>query len=82
VNVVAGLHVPQSGRVVINGRIVLDTKAHISVPIASAVGMSFRTRGCSHMNVERNLLFGWRRRPQQANRTQISQVVGMLALAP
>jgi molybdate transport system ATP-binding protein len=34
------------------------------------------------MNVERNLLFGWRRAPRRADASQVSQVVEMLALAP
>jgi molybdate transport system ATP-binding protein len=84
VNIVAGLLAPQSGRVVINGRTVLDTSARISVPIRERrVGYVFQdARLFPHMNVERNLLFGWRRAPKRVNESQISQVFEMLALKP
>src|SRR5258708_12436023 len=83
VNVVAGLLTPQTGRVVINGRTVLDTAAGVSVPIRQRrVGYVFQdSRLFPHMTVERNLLFGWRRARRRAVASQVSQVIDMLPLA-
>jgi molybdate transport system ATP-binding protein len=82
VNAVAGLIKPAKGRVVINGRIVLDSAARIFLPIrARRVGYVFQdARLFPHMNVERNLLFGWRRAPVRADGREISQIVDMLGL--
>jgi molybdate transport system ATP-binding protein len=82
VNVVAGLLRPQSGRVAINGRTLLDTEAGIFVPIRERrVGYVFQDlRLFPHMDVHANLLFGWRRAPSRASAAEISHIVDMLAL--
>src|SRR5277367_552211 len=62
VNAIAGLLQPRDGRVVLAGRVVLDTASNIFVP------PHLRHAGCvfqdarlfPHMSVENNLLFGWR----------------------
>jgi molybdate transport system ATP-binding protein len=84
VNVVAGLLRPQSGRVAVNGRTLLDTGARIFVPIRERrVGYVFQDlRLFPHMSVQRNLLFGWRRAPSRASDVEISRIVDMLALGP
>jgi molybdate transport system ATP-binding protein len=83
INAVAGLLKPRSGRIVINGRVVLDTDLGVSAPIRERrVGYVFQDfRLFPHMNVENNLLFGWRRAARRLERAQISQIVELLGLA-
>ena len=83
INAVAGLLKPQTGRVAINGRVVLDTGAGVFVPIRKRrVGYVFQDfRLFPHMTVERNLLFGWRRSLAPADQTQISHVIDLLGLS-
>ena len=84
INAVAGLLRPRTGRVAINGRVVLDTQNGTFIPIRKRrVGYVFQDfRLFPHMSVERNLLFGWRRSPASANKPDVSQIVEMLALGP
>jgi len=82
VNAVAGLLRPDEGRIVIAGRVVLDTKAGVFVPArARRTGYVFQdSRLFPHMNVEDNLRFGWRRAPQRMDEHEIEHVVEMLGL--
>ncbi len=82
VNAVAGLLRPDEGRIVIAGRVVLDTGAGVFVPArARRTGYVFQdSRLFPHMNVEDNLRFGWRRAPQRMDEHEIEHVVEMLGL--
>jgi molybdate transport system ATP-binding protein len=82
VNAVAGLFRPQEGRIVIAGRVVLDTKAGVFVPArARRTGYVFQdSRLFPHMNVEDNLRFGWRRATARMDEHEIERVVEMLGL--
>lgn len=82
VNAIAGTFRPQDGRVVIDGRAVLDTKANIFVPPQQRrAGYVFQdARLFPHMRVRDNLLFGWRRAPVKPAQAQIDHVIALLGL--
>ncbi len=82
VHAIAGLLKPKSGRIVINGRVVLDTEKNIFVPPrARRAGYVFQdSRLFPHMTVEDNLLFGWRRAPAKASAEEVGHIVRMLGL--
>jgi molybdate transport system ATP-binding protein len=64
VNAVAGLLRPQAGRVVVDGRVLLDTQAGIRVPVhRRRIGYVFQeARLFPHLTVRQNLLYGrWMR---------------------
>jgi molybdate transport system ATP-binding protein len=83
VNAIAGLLRPREGRVVINGRVVLDTKAGVFVPArARRAGYVFQdARLFPHMNVADNLRFGWRRAPKPASESDVAYIVELLGLS-
>ena len=83
VNAVAGLFKPDTGRIVVGGRAVLDTQANVFVPArARRAGYVFQdARLFPHMNVEDNLRFGWRRAAEPMDEHAIEGVVEMLGLA-
>jgi len=82
VRVLAGLTRPAQGRVVLEGRTVLDTEAGIFVaPEKRRIGLVFQdARLFPHMNVRNNLLFGWRRMGKRAGADEIARVVALLGL--
>ena len=82
INAVAGLLRPREGRIVINGRVVLDTKADVFVPArARRTGYVFQdSRLFPHMSVADNLRFGWRRAPEPVGENEIAHVIELLGL--
>jgi molybdate transport system ATP-binding protein len=82
VHALAGLLRPDEGRIVLEGRTVLDTRAGIFVPPEKRrAGLVFQdARLFPHMTVERNLLFGWRRAPVRAGEAEIARTVALLGL--
>ncbi len=82
VHMLAGLARPDSGRIVIGGRTVLDTAKNIFVPPEQRrAGLVFQdARLFPHMSVEKNLLFGWRRAPVRVPLGEIGRMVAMLGL--
>ncbi|MBV8977153.1 MAG: molybdenum ABC transporter ATP-binding protein [Alphaproteobacteria bacterium] len=82
VNAIAGLFRPQQGRIVIAGRVVLDTATGSFTPaVARRIGYVFQdARLFPHMRVADNLRFGWRRAKRPADEAEIAQVVAMLGL--
>ena len=82
INLIAGLQRPREGRIIINGKVVEDTQARISLsPQSRNIGYVFQqARLFPHLNVERNLLFGWRRATDRANQTEISHLVKLLGI--
>ena len=84
IHAVAGLMRAERGTIALNERTVLDTRARINVPSrARRVGYVFQdARLFPHMNVERNLLFGWRRARPPATSGEVAQIVDMLGLDP
>lgn len=83
INAIAGLFRPDEGRIVIAGRVVLDTKAGVFVPARERrTGYVFQdARLFPHMSVEKNLRFGWRRSENAASEGEIARVVEMLGLS-
>ena len=84
VHALAGLTRPDHGRIVLEGRTVLDTKAGIFVPPEKRrAGLVFQdARLFPHMNVEKNLLFGWRRNGMRASAQDVSRTIALLGLQP
>ncbi|HEV7959764.1 MAG TPA: molybdenum ABC transporter ATP-binding protein [Rhizomicrobium sp.] len=84
VHVLAGLTRPDRGRVVLEGHTVLDTDKGIFVPPERRrAGLVFQdARLFPHMNVERNLLFGWRRTGKRAGASEIVRLIKLLGLEP
>ncbi|MGH6828010.1 MAG: molybdenum ABC transporter ATP-binding protein [Rhizomicrobium sp.] len=84
VHVLAGLIRPERGRVVLEDHVVLDTEKGIFVPPERRrAGLVFQdARLFPHMNVETNLLFGWRRMGRRADSHDIARVTKVLGLAP
>jgi molybdate transport system ATP-binding protein len=84
VNAVAGLLRPSEGRIVVGGRVLLDTAAGVFVPPrARRIGYVFQdARLFPHMDVERNLLFGWQRNGRRASAGEIAHVIALLGLDP
>jgi molybdate transport system ATP-binding protein len=82
VNAIAGTFRPREGRVVIDGRTVLDTAAGIFVPAEQRrAGYVFQdARLFPHMSVENNLLFGWRRAANKASAGDIDHIIDLLGL--
>jgi molybdate transport system ATP-binding protein len=79
---VAGLLRPDEGRVLLNGRLLTDTAAGIFVsPHQRRAGLVFQDgRLFPHLSVKKNLLYGWRRAPVQADAAGIAHVVALLGL--
>ncbi len=84
VHILAGLTRPDRGRIVLEGRTVLDTEAGIFVPPEKRrAGLVFQDgRLFPHMSVEKNLLFGWRRSAVRADAAQIERTIALLGLEP
>jgi molybdate transport system ATP-binding protein len=82
VSAIAGLLRPQEGRIAVNGRVLLDTSARLSVPAeARRTAVVFQdSRLFPHMSVEDNLLFGWRRARAKAEAATVAHVVELLGL--
>jgi molybdate transport system ATP-binding protein len=81
-NAVAGLLQPQSGRIVIDGDVLLDTGAGICVPVEQRrIGYVFQDgRLFPHLSVRHNLLYGARR--GEAHGGEFATVVDLLELGP
>jgi molybdate transport system ATP-binding protein len=84
INAVAGLLKPREGRIVIEGRTVLDTREGVFVaPERRRVGTVFQdARLFPHMSVTDNLRFGWRRAARRMDEREVARVVAMLGLGP
>jgi molybdate transport system ATP-binding protein len=82
VHALAGLTRPAQGRIVLEGRTVLDTKAGIFVPPEKRrAGLVFQdARLFPHMTVEKNLLFGWRRSDRRTGAQEIARTIALLGL--
>ncbi|MBX3688799.1 ATP-binding cassette domain-containing protein [Dokdonella sp.] len=81
-NAIAGLLAPQSGRIVLDDRVLLDTSAGIDLPVAQRrLGYVFQDgRLFPHMSVRKNLLYG--AREQGIRPREFDSIVGLLALDP
>lgn len=82
INAVAGLIRPDHGRIRINGQVVFDAETGVFVPPRRRnVGYVFQDgRLFPHLNVRKNLLYGWRRASRRADGGEIDRLIGLLGL--
>ena len=82
-SIVAGLLVPDSGRVVLDGVVVLDTARRVAIPAERRrCGVVFQdARLLPHLSVESNLRYGARRAPPGAVGPGFDEVVALLNIA-
>lgn len=82
-NAVAGLLAPQSGRIVLDGEVLLDTAAGIRVPVARRrIGYVFQDgRLFPHLSVRHNLVYGAPVRGG-THGAEFATVVDLLELGP
>jgi molybdate transport system ATP-binding protein len=83
VNVLAGLLRPHSGRIEIDGHVLLDTAKRIDVPPEKRrLGYVFQeSRLFPHYSVRRNLTYGMRRTPEAERRVDFDDVISVLGIA-
>lgn len=83
VSAIAGLLRPDQGRIVIGGRVVLDTGARIAVAAQHRhIGVVFQNaRLFPHLTVEDNLRYGWRRAATRLGEAEIAHLVDLLGLS-
>lgn len=81
VKAVAGLGRPDTGRISLGERVLLDTEAGIALPPEKRrVGVVFQEpRLFPHMNVERNLHYGWNLLPKAA-RPDPGEIIDLLGI--
>ena len=82
VNIIGGLLRPQAGRVIVDGRVLVDTTRRIFVPKhRRRVGYIFQEpRLFPHLTVRQNLLYGrWFRRGREGAQ-QLEQIVDLLGI--
>lgn len=81
-SLIAGLIVPNTGHLIVNGEYLFDSKRGINVPIYQRhIGMVFQeSRLFPHLNVRDNLLYGFNLLPQKTRRLGFSQIVELLEI--
>ena len=84
INAIAGTFRPQEGRIVVEDRVLFDSSKGLSLsPRQRRTGYVFQdARLFPHMNVEDNLLFGWRRAQKKADSSEIDRIIALLGLQP
>ncbi|MGO1074587.1 molybdenum ABC transporter ATP-binding protein [Inquilinus sp. CA228] len=84
VNVIAGLVRPQHGRVVVDGRPLLDTERRVFLPPhRRRIGYVFQEgRLFPHLTVRQNLLYGRWFTPKAERGTEFGRVVELLGIGP
>ncbi|HEY3779022.1 MAG TPA: molybdenum ABC transporter ATP-binding protein [Rhizomicrobium sp.] len=84
INAIAGLLHPKTGRIVLDGEVVTDTASGVFVPARRRrTGYVFQNaRLFSHLSVEKNLLFGWRRAARRLPKQDCEEILDLLGLAP
>jgi molybdate transport system ATP-binding protein len=82
VNAIAGLAKPDQGRIAVNGELLFDSQAGFDLaPEKRRIGYVFQdARLFPHLTVEKNLLYGWSRAPEEQRSGQIDHVVELLGL--
>lgn len=84
INVIAGLVRPQHGRVVVDGRALVDTDRGVFLPPhRRRIGYVFQEgRLFPHLTVRQNLLYGRWFTPKAERGTEFGRVVELLGIAP
>lgn len=80
---VAGLLKPESGRIVVAGRVLFDSKAGVNLkPEKRACGYIFQdSRLFPHRSVRDNLLFGWRLAPPARRWMDLEEAIDFLGIS-
>ena len=81
-SVLAGLRRPDRGRICLDGAVLFDSAAGVDrAPEARGIGYVFQDHLLfPHLDVRRNLLYGWRRRPPGARELPFERVARVLEL--
>ena len=81
-HILAGLVVPDRGRIVLNGTTLFDQQQQINLtPQQRRIGVVFQHAHLfPHMDVCRNLLYGWRRTPAQERKMAPEAIIKILNL--
>jgi molybdate transport system ATP-binding protein len=82
IDAIAGLLRPEEGRIVVDGKTLLDTAEGLFVPPRlRRTGYVFQdARLFPHLSVEGNLRFGWRRAQKRATRAELDEILDLLGL--
>jgi molybdate transport system ATP-binding protein len=81
-SIIAGLRKPDQGRIALGTRVLFDSVTRVDIPPERRrIGYVFQDHLLfPHLNVRRNLLYGWRRRPVEARSIPIERVTKVLDL--
>lgn len=81
-NIVAGLVVPDRGRIVVDGELVFDSERGVNLPPhRRRLGYIFQeARLLPHLTVRSNLLYGVRRTPPDRRTIRLDEVVDLLGI--
>lgn len=84
IQIIAGLTRPGRGRIVADGRVLLDTARGIAIPRhRRRIGYVFQeSRLFPHLSVRRNLLYGHWLTPREERREKLERVLDLLGIAP
>lgn len=79
---IAGLETPDSGRIVLNGRVLYDSKEGINIPSRKRkVGLLFQNYALfPHMTVEENIRFGLEKYDQNERSHKVERIISMMGL--
>jgi len=82
VKLIAGLHQPDSGVIMIDGEALFDSSRRLNIPVEERrVGMVFQHPNLfPHLSVKRNLTYGYRRCSSQYRRIELSDLVDVLEI--
>lgn len=82
INIIAGLIRPQQGRIAVDGRVLVDTAARISIPSHKRrIGYIFQdARLFPHMSVRQNLAYGRWFAPRDGRYAEMDKVVELLGI--
>ena len=80
---VAGLYTPTRGRIVLDGRVLFDSAAGVTLPSrARHVGLLFQHHALfPHLTVEENIAFGLRRLERGESARRVSQQIAAMRCA-